>query len=122
MIQPMPLLARLLPEAEGMTVGPNILVLPLLNPVHVAEEAATMDLLSGGRYVLGVGLGYRDEEFGALGVPKVERVGRLTEAVEVVRKLWREDRVSHQGRRSRTRTTSGTRFRSRTRRFIDRRT
>ncbi len=97
MIQPLPLLARLLPEAEGMTVGPNILVLPLLNPVHVAEEAATMDVLSGGRYVLGVGLGYRDEEFAALGVRRAERVGRLAEGIEVIRKLWRDERVTHHG-------------------------
>ena len=57
MFQTMPLLARLLPEADGMQVGPNILVFPALNPVLVAEEAATMDWLSDGRYVLGLGLG-----------------------------------------------------------------
>ena len=65
MLQIAPMMAYLLREAEGMTIGGNILLLPLLNPVHVAEEAATMDVLSGGNFVLGVGLGYRTGEFGA---------------------------------------------------------
>ena len=57
MLQITPLMGYLLREAQGMTIGGNILLLPLLNPVHVAEEAATLDVLSGGRFVLGVGLG-----------------------------------------------------------------
>ena len=63
MLAPIPLLAYLLPDAEGMTVGPNILIMPLLTPVHVAEDAVTLDLLSGGRYVLGIGAGYREAGF-----------------------------------------------------------
>jgi alkanesulfonate monooxygenase SsuD/methylene tetrahydromethanopterin reductase-like flavin-dependent oxidoreductase (luciferase family) len=47
-----------------MTIGPNILILPPLNPMHVAEEAATLDVLTGGNYILGVGLGYRQPKFG----------------------------------------------------------
>ncbi len=77
MLQPMPLLARLIPEAEGMVIGPNIIILPLLNPVHVAEEGATMDLMSDGNFVLGVGQGYRDEEFGSFGISPRDRVGRF---------------------------------------------
>src|SRR3954467_11084722 len=73
MPQPMPLMAWLLREAEGMVVGPNIRILPLLNPVMVAEEAATMDLLSGGRYVRGAGLGYRQPEFTGCRVPIEQR-------------------------------------------------
>ena len=69
MPQPILLLTWLMREAEGMTLGPNIRILPLLAPTLVAEEAATLDLLSGGRYVLGVGLGYRPEEFTAFNVP-----------------------------------------------------
>ncbi len=98
MFQTMPLLARLLPEAEGMTVGPNILVFPLLHPVLVAEEAATMDWLSDGRFVLGVGIGYREAEFRAFGADLGHRIGRLTEGLELVRRLWAEDRVTHRGR------------------------
>lgn len=98
MPQPMPLMAWLLREAEGMVVGPNIRILPLLNPVLVAEEAATMDLLSGGRYVLGVGLGYRQAEFTAFGVPMAERAARFAESIALMRRLWTEERVTHRGR------------------------
>lgn len=98
MLQTMPLLARLIPEAEGMLVGPNILVFPLLHPILVAEEAATMDWLSDGRYVLGVGIGYREAEFDAFGESLKHRIGRMNEGLELVRRLWREDRVSFQGR------------------------
>jgi alkanesulfonate monooxygenase SsuD/methylene tetrahydromethanopterin reductase-like flavin-dependent oxidoreductase (luciferase family) len=98
MFQATPLLARLAAEAEGMTLGPGLLLLPLLNPVVVAEEAATMDWLTGGNFVLGLGLGYRQEEFDSIGVPFKERVPRLVEGIEVIRKLWREDVVEHSGR------------------------
>ncbi len=97
MLQPIPLLARLAAEAEGMQIGPNILVLPLLNPVVVAEEAATMDVLTGGRFTLGVGLGYREAEFDNLGIDRKSRVGRFNEAIEIIRKLWTEDKVTYQG-------------------------
>ena len=59
MLQITPMMGYLLREAQGMTIGGNILLLPLLNPVHVAEEAATLDVLTGGNFILGVGLGYR---------------------------------------------------------------
>jgi alkanesulfonate monooxygenase SsuD/methylene tetrahydromethanopterin reductase-like flavin-dependent oxidoreductase (luciferase family) len=97
MFQSTPLLARLIPEAEGMMIGPNILILPLLNPVTVAEESATMDQLTGGRYILGVGLGYRDEEFQVFNVNKSERVGRMNEAINLIRRLWTEETVEHDG-------------------------
>ena len=98
MLQIVPLMANLLREAQGMTVAPGILILPLLNPVHVAEEAATFDLLSNGHFVLGVGLGYREPEFTAFGIPLAERAGRLAEAVGLMRRLWAEQRVTHQGK------------------------
>lgn len=98
MLAPIPMLAYLLHEAEGMVIGPNILVLPLLNPIHVAEDAVTLDLLSGGRYVLGVGIGYREAEFNAFDVPLKERVERFNESIAVMRRLWTEDRVTHQGK------------------------
>ena len=98
MFQPIPLLARLLTAAEGMTLGPNILVLPLLNPAQVAEESVTMDWLSGGKYVVGIGLGYREEEFTTFGTQRQERVGRMVEGIGVMRRLWTEDTVDHQGK------------------------
>jgi alkanesulfonate monooxygenase SsuD/methylene tetrahydromethanopterin reductase-like flavin-dependent oxidoreductase (luciferase family) len=98
MFQAMPLLARLAAEAEGMQLGPGLLLLPLLNPVIVAEETATLDWLTGGKAIIGLGLGYRQEEFASIGVPIKERVPRFIESVEVIRKMWRDDVVEHHGR------------------------
>jgi alkanesulfonate monooxygenase SsuD/methylene tetrahydromethanopterin reductase-like flavin-dependent oxidoreductase (luciferase family) len=98
MFQAMPLLARLAAEAEGMRLGPGLLLLPLLNPVIVAEETATLDWLTGGNAIIGLGLGYRREEFDSIGVPFKERVPRFVEGVELIRKLWRGDTVEHRGR------------------------
>jgi len=102
MLQIGPVMAYLLPEARGMTIGGNILLLPLLNPVHVAEEAATMDVLSGGNFVLGVGLGYRAGEFEAFDISLKDRAPRLSEAVALMRKLWSGETVNHDGRFYRT--------------------
>ena len=98
MLQITPVMGYVAAHAPGMTIGPNILILPPLNPVHVAEEAATLDVLTGGNYILGVGLGYRPPEFEAFGVPLAERAPRFTEAVGLMRRLWSEERVSHKGR------------------------
>jgi alkanesulfonate monooxygenase SsuD/methylene tetrahydromethanopterin reductase-like flavin-dependent oxidoreductase (luciferase family) len=98
MLQLTPLLGYIAAQAEGMTIGPNILILAPQNPVHVAEEAATLDVLTGGNYILGVGLGYRPPEFEAFGVPLAERAARFTEAIGLMRRLWSEERVTHQGR------------------------
>jgi alkanesulfonate monooxygenase SsuD/methylene tetrahydromethanopterin reductase-like flavin-dependent oxidoreductase (luciferase family) len=98
MLQLTPLMGYIAAHAQGMTIGPNILILPPLNPVHVAEEAATLDVLTGGNYILGVGLGYRQAEFDAFGIPLSERAPRFNEATSLMRRLWTEDRVSHQGR------------------------
>jgi alkanesulfonate monooxygenase SsuD/methylene tetrahydromethanopterin reductase-like flavin-dependent oxidoreductase (luciferase family) len=97
MLQPMPMLAYLVHEARGMTIGPNILIMPLLNPIHVAEEAVTLDLLSDGKLVLGIGLGYRQEEFDVFNVPLSERIKRLSESIALMRRLWTEDRVTYKG-------------------------
>ena len=98
MFQTMPLLARLAAEAEGMRLGPGLLLLPLLNPVIMAEETATLDWLTDGNAIIGLGLGYRPEEFDSIGVAMKERVPRFVEGVEVIRKLWRDDIVEHRGR------------------------
>jgi len=98
MFQAIPLLARLSAESGDMLIGPALVLLPLFNPVVVAEESATVDWFCGGNYVLAVGLGYRKEEFASMNIPYGERVPRLTESVEVIRKLWRDDAVRHKGR------------------------
>ena len=98
MLQIVPMMAYIAPHAEGMQIGPNILILPLLNPVQVAEESATLDVLTDGNYVLGVGLGYRQTEFTAFNMTLKERAPRLEESIALIRRLWTEDKVTHKGR------------------------
>jgi alkanesulfonate monooxygenase SsuD/methylene tetrahydromethanopterin reductase-like flavin-dependent oxidoreductase (luciferase family) len=66
--------------------------------VDVAEQVATLDVITEGRFIFGVGLGYRDEENEAFGVAPKERVGRLVEGLGVIRRLWSGDEVTHRGR------------------------
>jgi len=94
----LPLLHRLAAEAEGLWIGTNVTLLPLHNPVELAEDGAFLDVVTGGKFLLGVGLGYRPEEFQIFGVPLAERVSRFNEAVEIIRRLWSEDHVTHSGR------------------------
>jgi alkanesulfonate monooxygenase SsuD/methylene tetrahydromethanopterin reductase-like flavin-dependent oxidoreductase (luciferase family) len=98
MLQITPVMGYVAAHAQGMTIGPNILILPPLNPVDVAEEAATLDVLTGGNYILGVGLGYRQPEFDAFGISLSERAPRFNESIRLMRRLWTEERVSHKGR------------------------
>ncbi|MEM7748529.1 MAG: LLM class flavin-dependent oxidoreductase, partial [Pseudomonadota bacterium] len=92
------MLQRLSAEAEGMYLGTNIVLLPLHNPLEIAELGAFLDVLSGGKFILGVGLGYRQAEFDMFKVPIKQRVSRMVEGIEVIRRLWTEDNVSHKGR------------------------
>ena len=93
-----PLLARLAAEAGDMEVAATVVLVPLHNPVELAESVATMDAICGGRFIFGIGLGYRNEEYTAFGVQKSERVGRLQEALEVMKLLWTEDQVEFQSK------------------------
>jgi alkanesulfonate monooxygenase SsuD/methylene tetrahydromethanopterin reductase-like flavin-dependent oxidoreductase (luciferase family) len=79
-------------------IGTFLLLLPLHNPVRVAEDTATVDVLSGGRFQLGVGLGYRKGEFDAQGIPSAHRGGRMDEGLEVVRRLLSRETVTFDGR------------------------
>lgn len=97
-IQTLPSLARLAAEAGTMRVGATVLLLPLLNPVDVAEQVATLDVICEGRFIFGVGLGYREEEYEAFGVQGKERVPRFLESLQVIKRLWTEDEVTHHGR------------------------
>ena len=94
----LPLLARLAAEAGGMAVAATVILVPLHNPVELAESIATLDAICGGKFIFGVGLGYREEEYTAFGIQRGERVGRLREALEVMRLLWTQDEVEFQGK------------------------
>ena len=95
--QPISMMGPLLERSGEMQVGTGILLLPLFNPVHIAEEFATLDQLYPGRVILGVGAGYREHEFEALGVSMERRGARLGEEVELIRRLWSGEEVDFEG-------------------------
>lgn len=85
-------------RTERVRIGTNLLLLPLHNAVRVAEDAATLDVLSGGRLDLGLGQGYAAHEFAGYGIPQRERLSRFLEGLDVLRGLWTEDPFSYEGR------------------------
>ena len=93
------LLTWLAARTTRLRVGTAVMVLPWHNPVLLAEQAATLDLLSSGRLDLGVGKGYRHTEFQGFCVPPEEAEARFDEALGVLIKAWtKTERFSHQGR------------------------
>lgn len=96
--QPVPYLAHLAAVAPSMRVATGIILLPLQNPVDIAEQIATLDVVSNGRAILGVGIGYADHEFAAFGVDRRTRTSRFTESLEVIRALWSGEVGKHAGR------------------------
>ena len=93
-LQLIPFLARLAAEAGEMTGVAGVLLINLHNPVEVAECIASLDVIWRGNFVFGVGLGYREVEFDAFKVPKGQRLRRFEECLEIVKRLWTEDKVS----------------------------
>lgn len=89
----LPMCAAIAARTRRVRVGTALLLAPLHDPVRLAEDAAVVDLISGGRLVLGLGLGWRAEEFDALGIPLARRVQRLLAAVDVLRQAWSGDLV-----------------------------
>jgi len=86
-------------RTRTLRVGTAVMVLPWHNPVLLAEQAATLDLLSGGRLDLGIGKGYRYNEFNGFCVPMEEAEARFDEALDVMTKAWTsKERFSHRGR------------------------
>ena len=94
MLQLVPMLARMAAEAPGIRLNAGVLILPLMSPLHVAEEFSTLDVITGGKIILGVGLGYRDVEFKAFGVPRAQRARRFEANLTAIKRLWTEEKVS----------------------------
>jgi probable F420-dependent oxidoreductase len=84
--------------SRRLRLATGIVILPQRHPVYVAKEFASLDLLSGGRAILGVGIGWLEEEFRVLGVPFHERAARTEEAVRAIRSLWKDEPEAFDGR------------------------
>lgn len=98
-VEPITLLSFAAAATERVRLGTCVYLLPLRHPVITAKTTAALDLLSGGRLTLGVGVGGEfPREFEASGVPHRERGARTDEAIPLLRRLWTEDGVAHEGR------------------------
>ena len=98
-LQPVPLFARLAAEVDPhVRLVPQIIIAPLYHPVMLAEEIATLDIVTEGRLVFGAGGGYRPEEFDYLDVPYKERGARFDESLHLMTNLWTQETVNHEGR------------------------
>lgn len=83
---------------ERVDIGTAVLLAPLYEPLRLAEDAATVDLISGGRFILGLGAGWRPEEFEVFGVPLNDRAGRMRETVAILRGAWSEGTFDFEGK------------------------
>ena len=94
---PIAMLGRLAPEAGEMRLKTSMLLLPLLNPVDVAESVVTLDHITHGRLDVGVAIGYRELELEAAGLRRRDRVPKLEESLGVMKRLWRGEEVTLEG-------------------------
>ncbi len=95
---PMIALAGIATRTSKIMLGTDIVVLPLYQPARIAEDAAVLDSLSGGRVILGVAIGYREPEFALYDVGMDDRGARYVEMIEIVRALWTEPHVEYHGK------------------------
>ncbi|MSQ37806.1 MAG: LLM class flavin-dependent oxidoreductase [Chloroflexi bacterium] len=96
--QPFPILARLAPETGAMRLKTSMVLAPLLNPVDLAENVATLDHISHGRLDLGIAIGYREQELAAAFLTRKDRVPKLLESIELMKRLWSGETVTYEGR------------------------
>ena len=94
----LPMLAAFAASTERIILGTGVVLAPLHHPLRLAEDAAVVDQLSDGRLLLGLGVGWREEEFRMFGVPMRERARRTEETIEVLRRAWSGRRFSFEGR------------------------
>ena len=97
-LDPVSTLAFLAGITSSVRLGTAVIVLPLRNPLVLAKALATVDVLSAGRLIVGIGVGYVEREFSAIGVPFADRAARLEEHLEAMRAIWSEPRPSFAGR------------------------
>ena len=97
LVEPMSALSFVAGLTSTIKLGTGIMILPQRHPLYVAKEAATLDLVSGGRAILGIGSGWCAEEFAALGLDFHQRGKRTDEALQALRVLWRDDPSTFRG-------------------------
>jgi alkanesulfonate monooxygenase SsuD/methylene tetrahydromethanopterin reductase-like flavin-dependent oxidoreductase (luciferase family) len=93
----MPMLAAIAARTTRIALGTYVLLAPFYHPLRLAEDAAMIDVISNGRLRLGIGMGYRDEEFDGLQVSKKHRLSRTLETIEIMRRAWTGERFSFEG-------------------------
>ncbi|MEZ5558186.1 MAG: LLM class F420-dependent oxidoreductase [Pseudomonadales bacterium] len=98
MLHPSTGLAFLAGVTDSIRLGTGIVLIAQRNPVVLAKEMASLDVVSQGRLIMGIGAGYLHQEFAALGIPFEERGARTDEAIAVLRALWNEEHPSFEGR------------------------
>ena len=96
-LQLIPFLSRIMVEAPNAKLVTGIVLLPLHKPLDVAEQLASIDVMSGGRLVFGSGIGYRDVEFKAFGTQAKDRGARFEECLDAIKRLWTEEYVTMEG-------------------------
>jgi probable F420-dependent oxidoreductase len=96
---PLVVAAAVASRTRRLTIGTNVLLLPMHHPLRAAEDAAVVQLISGGRFVLGVGQGYVQHEFEALGFDRKYRPSLLEEGIEVIKHAWEEGGTGYEGKR-----------------------
>ncbi|MCS6924872.1 MAG: LLM class flavin-dependent oxidoreductase [Candidatus Binatia bacterium] len=94
----LPIAGALAGMTSRVRIGTFLLLLPLHNAVRVAEDAATVDILSSGRFDLGLGQGYAPAEFDGYGIPRSERVSRFEEGIAVITGMWTQEPFSYEGK------------------------
>ncbi|TQM43501.1 LLM class F420-dependent oxidoreductase [Pseudonocardia cypriaca] len=97
-LDPIVLLAHLAAHTSRVRLGTGVIVLPQRNPLVLAKQLASLDVVSGGRLVVGVGAGYLEPELSAIGVPMAERGSRTDEYLAAMRTLWTSDAPIHSGK------------------------
>lgn len=95
--QQLPFLGRVMSEAPNMRLLTGVTLLSLHKPLDMAEQLASIDVMSGGRLTFGCGLGYREVEFKSFGTTQKDRVPRFEENLNAIKRLWTEDEVSMKG-------------------------
>ena len=92
-IHVIPYMATIAAHTEHVKFGPHVLIVPLFHPKDIADIGASLDIMSNGRFILGVGVGWQPAEYDAFGIPYTERGRRTDEALDIIKKLWTEPAI-----------------------------